>query len=207
MLWTTTHPVDNAISRADDQGYSRIMTAQHPPSPRQSGLLTLSDWTALPEEERFRIELQEGVLQVSPRPRFRHQASQARLVMALNAQIPDGLLAVTEIDVILDASEFPTVRIPDLAVLSTAPTEPVTADQLLLAVEIVSPGSRRLDTVMKRSEYEDAGVPHYWILHADRSLTTLRLGPDGVYAETAPRAIGAFHTDDPFPVDVDLAAL
>lgn len=183
------------------------MTAQHPPTPENLGLLTLSGWAEIPEDNSRRIELQEGVLQVSPRPKLRHQIDQIRLAMALNAHIPDGLLAVTEVDVVVDASEYPTVRIPDLAVLSLEATEPITADQLLIAVEIVSPNSRRLDIVMKRSEYEDAGVPHYWILHADHSLTTLKLGPDGNYTEAAPRAIGAFHTDDPFPVDLDLSAL
>ncbi len=183
------------------------MTVQHPPLPPSGEPLTLSDWAALPEDTGRRVELQEGVLHMSPRPRLKHQVSQARIVGALNAQVPDGLLAVTEIDVVIDRSDCPTVRVPDVTVLNPHAVEPVTADQLLLVVEIVSPSSRRLDTVMKRSEYEDAGVPHYWILHDDHSLTTLTLGSDGRHAEAAPRAIGTFRTDEPFPVEIDLRAL
>ena len=36
----------------------------------------------------------------------------------------------------------------------------------MLAAEIVSPGSRGTDYVMKMHEYAKAGIPHYWIVDA-----------------------------------------
>jgi len=39
------------------------------------------------------------------------------------------------------------------------------ADDLpLLAVEILSPSTRRFDLTVKRSRYESAGVPSYWVV-------------------------------------------
>jgi Uma2 family endonuclease len=57
---------------------------------------------------------------------------------------------------------------------------------LLLAVEVVSPGSERTDRVTKQSEYAEAGVPTYWLvrLQPDVSLTEHRL-VDGAYVVVA----------------------
>ncbi|MGH4024962.1 MAG: hypothetical protein ACRDRV_10290 [Pseudonocardiaceae bacterium] len=40
-------------------------------------------------------------------------------------------------------------------------------------VEIVSAGSRRMDHVIKRGEYADAAIPHYWIIDIDRPVPLL----------------------------------
>lgn len=40
----------------------------------------------------------------------------------------------------------------------------MSADDVLLAVEIISPRSRRTDRITKFAEYADAGIPHYWII-------------------------------------------
>ncbi|MEU8327067.1 Uma2 family endonuclease [Micromonospora sp. NPDC048839] len=36
------------------------------------------------------------------------------------------------------------------------------AEQVVLAVEVVSPGTRRRDRLEKPADYADAGIPHYW---------------------------------------------
>ncbi|MFI2711439.1 Uma2 family endonuclease [Micromonospora sp. NPDC018662] len=64
-------------------------------------------------------------------------------------------------------------RIPDLVVWSKAQADGVwlpTAD-VLLVVEIVSPGSEGTDTVTKRSEFAAAGIPQYWIVEQDPAQT------------------------------------
>jgi Uma2 family endonuclease len=38
---------------------------------------------------------------------------------------------------------------------------------VVLVVEIVSPGSRRMDHVMKLHEYAKAGIENYWIVDPD----------------------------------------
>ncbi len=64
-------------------------------------------------------------------------------------------------------------RIPDLVVWSKAQADGVwlpVAD-VLLVVEIVSPGSEGVDTVTKRSEYATAGIPQYWVVDQDPAQT------------------------------------
>jgi Uma2 family endonuclease len=58
---------------------------------------------------------------------------------------------------------------------------------LLLVVEIVSPGSEALDEVTKLREYASAGIPQYWVVSRDgaQTVTLYRLGPDGLYKERA----------------------
>jgi Uma2 family endonuclease len=57
-----------------------------------------------------------------------------------------------------------------------------------LAVEIVSPESEERDYVKKRKQYEEAGIPEYWIIdEPEQKVTLLRLGKDGKYREVRPR--------------------
>ena len=59
---------------------------------------------------------------------------------------------------------------------------------MLVAVEIVSPGSRSADTTAKRIEYADAGIPSYWIVQLVQddgpafSIERLRLTAGRQYA-------------------------
>jgi Uma2 family endonuclease len=72
------------------------------------------------------------------------------------------------------------VRRPDLIVVDYKAIERVDSDggllrasAVLVVVEIVSPGSRRLDHVGKRHEYADASIGHYWIVDLDEPVTLL----------------------------------
>lgn len=70
---------------------------------------------------------------------------------------------------------------------------------------MLSPDTRRVDLVMKRSEYADAGIPHYWIvdLHGLRlEVLTLVEGVDESVQVTVP-----YTTSEPFEVNVDLSRL
>ena len=79
-----------------------------------------------------------------------------------------------------------TVRVPDLVLpLEAGPADEARFDatEILLAVEIVSPGSRRTDYVAKRYDYEQAGIPFYWIIDPDeRRVRCLEL-VDRAYRE------------------------
>jgi Uma2 family endonuclease len=88
-------------------------------------------------------------------------------------------------------------------------------DGLQLVVEILSPSTRRKDVMLKRSKYQDCGLPHYWIVDpggsGDRepSVEALAL-VDGSY-RTAGTARGDQRLElaAPFPVTLvpaDLAA-
>lgn len=75
-------------------------------------------------------------------------------------------------------------------------------------VEIVSPSSRRIDNVVKRTECAEAGIPNYWIIDLDEpvSLLSCRLTERFGYVGDA-AVTGTFSTGQPVPLTVDLAAL
>ena len=77
-----------------------------------------------------------------------------------------------------------------------------------LVVEIVSPGSHRMDNVIKHGEYGDAGIPHYWILDLDppRSLHVWHLADEFGYQDSG-TFTGQFTLLDPIKVDIDLGRM
>jgi Uma2 family endonuclease len=57
-----------------------------------------------------------------------------------------------------------------------------------LAVEIVSPESVERDYEKKRRQYQEAGVPEYWIVdEIEETVTLLRLAANRQYREVRPR--------------------
>jgi Uma2 family endonuclease len=54
---------------------------------------------------------------------------------------------------------------------------------LLLVVEIVSPGSAAMDQVVKLQEYAQAGISRYWLVDRDvaQTVTLHVLGADKTY--------------------------
>jgi Uma2 family endonuclease len=135
------------------------------------GLLSLEQWDALELDPTRRWELSEGTLIMSPRPHPRHQRISRRLTRLLEDHLPDGLEAVPEIEVTTSASFPPSVRDPDIVVVRDRVFEErsvrVPAADVVLVVEIVSPGSRGTDHVMKLHEYAKAGIDNYWIIDPD----------------------------------------
>ncbi len=47
------------------------------------------------------------------------------------------------------------------------------ASETDLVVEVVSRDSRRTDTVIKRQDYADAGIPHCWTVDPEQPRTVL----------------------------------
>lgn len=135
------------------------------------GLMTLEQWDALEVAHTRRWELSEGTLILSPRPLVAHQRISKRLTRLLDDHLPDGLEALPEIEVTTSASFPPSVRDPDIVVIRSRAvqgrTVRVPAAHVALVVEIVSPGSRGMDHVMKLHEYAKAGIEHYWIVDAE----------------------------------------
>ncbi|MBS4103704.1 Uma2 family endonuclease [Tsukamurella paurometabola] len=168
-------------------------------------LLSLEEWRALGEDTASRAELQEGVLIVSPRPSSKHSLALSRLWAVLDAAAPKVLAVREEVDVVLDPRTPATVRVPDVVVLREGAQEPYSAADVLLAVEVLSPGTRRVDLVMKRSEYADADIPHYWIVDLDASTLEALVLSGGGYESVV--ATGTYAASEPFPVTVDLAHL
>lgn len=64
-------------------------------------LLTLEEFAQLPEDTSRHVELVEGVLHVSPQTVPIHQRIVARLLSALNGQLPSDWEALPEVEVVL----------------------------------------------------------------------------------------------------------
>lgn len=131
-------------------------------------LLTLEDWHALPEDDTRVYELVDGVVQASPKPDPHHQLAAANLTVDLNRQVPDTLAAGMQSEVVINPGFPATVRVPDVLVTSAGRFDQnpprFDAGDVLLAVEIVSPGSGTTDRITKFGEYARAEIPHYWVI-------------------------------------------
>ncbi|TQM15200.1 Uma2 family endonuclease [Pseudonocardia kunmingensis] len=179
------------------------------PIPRD--LMTLDEWDALPEDNSAHYELQEGVLVVSPKPARRHQLAVTRLASQMERQLPVDWDAVPDFEVVVQREGPATVRAPDLVVVRAGgPEVRVEAGEVLLAVEIISPGSRKIDTRMKPFEYSEAGIPHYWVVDLDppaASITVYGLGAPGDGYVESQTAVGELVVPEPFGMRIDIAAL
>ncbi|MEV6213734.1 Uma2 family endonuclease [Nocardia sp. NPDC051833] len=166
----------------------------------------------LPEDGKG-FELEDGWL-VEVAAGARHNWIARRLGGILQDSLPDDTLMV------LDGGEWevstPTgVRKPDVLIVPRDVARAVIVDEvpkllpgldLLLAVEVVSPGSgsERTDRVRKVREYADLGIPEYWIVEhrPDIRLLRLRLDPDtGTYRADPPVSSGALFTAEVPGVD------
>ncbi len=131
----------------------------------------------------------EGVLSVMPPPDSEHATIASRLFawMIMAGWPAEQVLQVAGLQIA--GSEGVGGRIPDLTVWRKAPSPGVwlAVGELLLVVEIVSPGSEALDEVSKLAEYARAGIPQYWVVRRDPVQTVVlhRLGPAGGYEERA----------------------
>jgi Uma2 family endonuclease len=181
------------------------------PLHRSGSLMTLNEWIKLPEDSAYRYELQEGILLVSPRPGRRHQLAAQRLSQQLDEQLPADWESILDLDVVVRAAYPPTVRVPDVVVTRVGgPEDRLAAADVLLAIEIMSPGSRNVDLHLKPCEYADAGIPHHWLVDLDPpapSITVFHMGAPGDGYAAAPATAGRLVTTVPFTLRIDIPAL
>jgi Uma2 family endonuclease len=192
------------------------------PLPPQRLPLTVAGYIDLGEDpDGVRYELQEGNLVMSPRPTTAHQLCVHEVLYQLREQVPTHLRGVAEVDVdlaLVPPGKPGTVRAPDIVVVPRDVLTRlrhdggvITAHDVVLVVEVLSPGSQRLDTIIKHGEYADAGIPHYWVVDlgepGERAiLTAHHLAGAFGYADAGP-AVGVFTATEPFAVRIDLDAL
>ena len=137
---------------------------------------------------------------MTPAPGPRHQRVSAALYRTLHASCPRELeVLYAPLDVVLADD---TVVEPDLVVARRSDFSPRELPAApLLAIEILSPSTRGVDLTLKRSRFEEAGCPSYWVVDPDEpSLTAWQL-QGGKYVEVA-HAVAAVqvHLDAPYPV-------
>jgi Uma2 family endonuclease len=155
------------------------------PPYRPNGLLTLADWEALPPDTSVRAELVEGVVLVMNRPVPRHQHVLMELAVQLRAAAV-GRVVLPAVELVIDDGGRDggpaTVREPDLVVAfpSALDGRPrLRPDDVLAVIEILSPGTRRIDRVAKLAEYAEVGIPHYVIVDPDGPITEFVLDGSG----------------------------
>ena len=149
-------------------------------------LLSLEEWEKLPEDERFSVELVEGVLALSPRPLTLHQRAIRTLLLSLTHQLPRRLEALPEVEVLLGETPL-TIRIPDVVVVDKSVGDQnlprLAATEIHLLIQVLSDGTRRVDRVTKFAEYAEAGIPRYWLVDLTEPVTlTAYVLVDGTYA-------------------------
>lgn len=167
--------------------------------------LTRADLEQMPDDGH-RYELLDGALLVTPAPSVRHQHVLGRLYAVLDkACAADLLVLFAPVDVPLTEH---TVLQPDLLVVRK---EDVLAERPLrplLAVEVLSPSTRRLDLTVKREALEASGCPSYWTVDPEAAELRAWELREGRYVEVAHlTADEAFVFTHPFVVGLAPAQL
>ena len=146
-------------------------------APQAATRMTYEEFMALPEEEGKHYELIEGELVVNPGPNLRHQAIIGNFYFALRLyfeQHRGGKVFVAAVDVVLSMEN---VLEPDVIVVLVDRASRLQQKNVQgapnIAIEVLSPGSRRRDEITKRRLYERFGVDEYWI--ADPETETVKI--------------------------------
>ncbi|HEX4099165.1 MAG TPA: Uma2 family endonuclease [Pseudonocardiaceae bacterium] len=169
-----------------------------------SGGWTVEDLDALPESH-YRHELTDGALTVSPSPSSLHQAVTARLMARLEAVAPEPLVVSQAVEVRFGRQ---LTRIPDVVVVrSDQPGRHwFAASEVLVAVEIESPGSHLEDRATRPVLYARYGIPHYWRIEMEPPLvSTYGIGHGDAYQMTGPDR--RLSLREPFAVDITVVEL
>ncbi|WP_020579843.1 Uma2 family endonuclease [Actinopolymorpha alba] len=173
------------------------MTAAQPLEVHLPGrALTLDDVAELAAaDELHRYELDEGNLLVMPPADAEHAAIITGLLVWLvtNGHDRNRVLSTPGVKI----SERSSGRSPDLVLLRRSVGRTVWIDPIdvALVVEIVSEGSKKLDRMVKPSEYAQVGIAHYWRVEGGEGLSptvhmyTLGAGEDGEPAYIGHRAV------------------
>jgi Uma2 family endonuclease len=151
------------------------------------------DYLWLTDSTNRMIEFTNGRIEVLPMPTEHHQAISAYLYMALLTFITriGGKIFYAPLRVRVKARKF---REPDLLLLLSA-DDPRRHNRFWdgadLVVEIVSPDKPERDSVTKRRDYAQAGIPEYWIVNPQTETITVLKLERAKYAEHGIFARGA----------------
>jgi Uma2 family endonuclease len=147
------------------------------------GLWTEEQYLRLTDQTNRFIEFTEGSVEVLPMPTRKHQAISRFLFLAFLACVQrlGGTVFYAPLRVRVAPGRF---REPDLVLLLDV-NDPRNQNAFWLGadlvVEIVSPDYVERDTVLKRADYAEAGIPEYWIVNPDEETITVLKLSDGVY--------------------------
>jgi Uma2 family endonuclease len=141
--------------------------------------LTVHDYLELPEGGP-RYQLVDGDLHMAPAPNFFHQEIIGRIFLLLGKYLernPVGALGLSPLDVFLTETN---VFQPDLLFFTNERASIKRADGVHgapdLVIEVLSPGTSRLDQGSKKRVYARCGVTELWLIAPDaREVTVYNL--------------------------------
>src|SRR5262245_5741923 len=129
--------------------------------------LTYSDYVGFPEDGK-RHEIIDGDHYVTPSAETYHQSVSGRAYVQLFHQVEEtdkGWVLSAPMDVLLSLVDIVQ---PDIVVVLKGGRARVTKKNIEgppdLLVEILSPSTSERDQGLKKSLYERAGVPEYWVI-------------------------------------------
>jgi Uma2 family endonuclease len=184
----------------------RNMPWQPDPVRQQRADYTIEDVLNLPPDAP-RVELVDGVMLVVPSPTVDHQDIASLVWLWLRTHAPRSLRAVQGVGMAVGLNE--TFE-PDVLLLQAdvdggkhyfAPYE------VVLAVEVVSKGTRKRDRLSKPASYAAAGVPFYWRIEQHPvHIYAYALAEGGTYALVADSA-ELLELTEPFGVKLPLTEI
>ncbi|MFG1928139.1 Uma2 family endonuclease [Cryptosporangium sp. NPDC048952] len=169
------------------------------------GGFTLDDLDALPEGQ-VRAELTDGALTISPAPTRLHQYIAGSLCLRLSEAATGMMSATWGTEIRLAAS---LTRIPDVLVLRSREPDRrwFSPSNVLLAVEVESPGHHVEERITRPALYAEFGIEHYWRIETDddQFVAVVHALRDGRYAEVSRGC--RIEVAEPFTFRVDLEEL
>jgi Uma2 family endonuclease len=148
---------------------------------------TYEDYVLLPEDRRY--EVIDGELFLTPAPTPYHQIVGRRIQRAIEDHVEREALGVVldaPCDVVL--SRFDVLQ-PDIFFIS-ASRRSVIGEKFIsgapdLVVEVLSPGTRRRDRVLKAKRYASFGVREMWIADPDKKTIEVFVNTGQVFRREA----------------------
>lgn len=143
---------------------------------KKQGEYTMEDYYNWPEDER--IELIDGVIYYMSSPSVKHQRIIGEIDFCLKSYVrkKKGKCEIfgVGIDVRLDRDDR-TIVIPDITVVCKKDdfTEQYLNGAPDLAVEVLSPSTRKKDMTIKLNKYGAAGVREYWIVDPQKETVVV----------------------------------
>jgi Uma2 family endonuclease len=185
---------------------SRTVPIPEPPP----GGFTVADLDEM-DDLGHHVELVSGRLLVTARPSTWHTTVMLNLWRFLADQAPDEFVVLAQQGIRVDDGTRPE---PDVLALRAQAVDPDASTyagrDVVLAIEIVSPGSERRDRRDKPPLYAEAGVAHFWRIEreADAAVvhtyeldeTVRRYVATGIHRDT-------FRSTVPWPLTLDLRRL
>jgi Uma2 family endonuclease len=198
------------------------------PDREQVFLMSYEEFVAQIDESAH-AEWANGEAIVFMSPKARHQALSNLLSTVITIFVEwFGLGVVRAAAFEMRAIPGGPVREPDLLFVARGHLDRITEDGLVgpadLAIEIISDESLRRDRADKFYEYQEAGIPEYWLFDPRPRLQRAdfyRLTESGIYQSIVPDADGRYHSavlpgfwldpawlwQEPLPRAIDLLSL